>query len=81
MDDARPFQALFERIIPNLGPPDADGWAVGDCPYCGDKQSLRANVITGRWTCVPAPPMPAQGPSAIASPRAPRREEPNPWSD
>lgn len=68
MDDARPFQALFERIIPNLGPPDADGWAVGDCPYCGDKQSLRANVITGRWTCVPAPPMPRS--------RAKRHREP-----
>jgi hypothetical protein len=29
-----PFEAPFRREIPNLGPPDPDGWAIGDCPYC-----------------------------------------------
>ena len=48
-----PYWTLFATTIPNLGPPDLDGWATGDCPYCGDPGTFRVNLATGRWTCLP----------------------------
>jgi hypothetical protein len=48
-----PYAVLFQEIVPNLNEPDEDGWATGDCPYCGDIGSFRANLKTGRWLCLP----------------------------
>jgi hypothetical protein len=53
-----PFEAPFRREIPNLGAPDADGWAIGDCPYCQTPGGLKANLRTGRWLCLPQAPGP-----------------------
>jgi hypothetical protein len=54
-DPQFPFKALFQREILNLTAPDADGWATGDCPYCRQPAGFRANLVTGRWVCLPPP--------------------------
>jgi len=50
-----PFLSLFKKAVPDLGPPDEDGWAAGTCPFCGDANTFRANLKSGRWTCLPLP--------------------------
>jgi hypothetical protein len=57
-----PYEAAFKLEVPNLGLPDAEGWAVGDCPYCRTPGGLKANLRSGRWLCLPpAPPTPPPG--------------------
>lgn len=61
-----PFESLFRRLVPDLTTPDSDGWSSGTCPYCGDRNSFRANLLTGKWVCLPAPQGMA-GPTAARS--------------
>lgn len=49
-----PYEAAFKLEVPDLGPPDADGWAVGTCPACRTPRGLKANLLTGKWLCLPA---------------------------
>ena len=57
MDSHRyPYTALFKKLVPDLGHPDPEGWATGSCPYCGDPETFRVNLKSGRWTCLPPPP-------------------------
>ncbi len=57
MDSHRyPYASLFKKLIPDLSHPDPEGWATGSCPYCGDPETFRVNLKSGRWTCVPPPP-------------------------
>lgn len=66
----RPFEAVFRNLVPDLTRPDPEGWSVGTCPYCQEAQSFRANVVTGKWLCLPNPR--GQVPErATASPTAP----------
>ena len=48
-----PYFTFFNKRIKNLGKPDVDGWAVGDCPFCGESGAFRANLKNGRWLCFP----------------------------
>lgn len=50
-----PYLSLFKRYIPDLGPPDGDGWASGSCPFCGEADTFHVNLKSGRWTCLPTP--------------------------
>ena len=52
-----PYASLLKKLVPDLSHPDPEGWATGSCPYCGDPQAFRVNLKSGRWTCVPPPPM------------------------
>lgn len=54
IDEQRyPFYSLFQQHIQNLSEPDLSGWASGDCPYCGDPDTFRVNLRTGKWVCLP----------------------------
>ena len=48
-----PFAVLFSRQVPDLTPPDSDGWSTGTCPYCHLRGAFRANLNTGKWACLP----------------------------
>ena len=48
-----PYFTFFKKRIKNLGEPDKDGWAIGDCPFCGESGAFRANLRNGRWLCFP----------------------------
>lgn len=50
-----PYLTLFKTYITDLGPPDADGWASGSCPFCGEADTFRVNLKSGRWVCLPTP--------------------------
>jgi len=50
-----PYLTLFQHYVPDLGPPDKHGWASGSCPFCGDLNTFRVNLHTGRWVCLPTP--------------------------
>jgi len=50
-----PFLTLFRRYVPDLTPPDEDGWASGSCPFCGETETFRVNLKSGRWVCLPSP--------------------------
>ena len=56
MDQHRfPYLTLFRKYVPDLSAPDGDGWASGSCPYCGDPNTFRVNLRSGRWVCLPVP--------------------------
>ncbi len=55
-DHLYPYASLFKRYVSDLGQPDQNGWATGSCPYCGEPGTFRANLKSGRWTCLPTPP-------------------------
>lgn len=58
MDPHRyPYASLFKKLVPDLTLPDSEGWATGSCPYCGDPETFRVNLKSGRWTCIPTPPL------------------------
>ena len=63
-----PYKSLFKKYVSDLGEPDADGWATGTCPYCGDQGTFRVNLKSGRWTCLPLPPPPGSTISASRKP-------------
>ncbi len=48
-----PFASLFQRYVPDLSRPDAEGWASGSCPFCGDPDTFRVNLRSGHWVCLP----------------------------
>jgi hypothetical protein len=50
-----PYWNLFKSQIADLSDPDAEGWASGSCPYCGDPDTFRVNLKSGRWVCLPKP--------------------------
>ena len=50
-----PYLTLFKSYIPDLGPPDENGWASGSCPFCGETDTFRVNLKSGRWVCLPTP--------------------------
>ncbi len=56
MDQHRfPYWSLFKSYVRDLGQPDAEGWASGSCPFCGEANTFRVNLKSGRWVCLPAP--------------------------
>jgi hypothetical protein len=56
MDEhTHPYLSLFRKYVPDLGPPDSDGWASGSCPFCGEVDTFRVNLKSGRWVCLPTP--------------------------
>ena len=73
-----PFEAPFRREVRNLGAPDAEGWAIGDCPYCGTAGGLKANLRTGRWLCLPPAPPPARRLRAVPAGAPGRRQDAGP---
>ncbi len=63
-DHKYPYATLFQKHIPGLGPPNEDGWASGSCPFCGERDTFKVNLQTGRWVCFPTPgqePEPKRG--------------------
>jgi hypothetical protein len=50
-----PYWTLFKSQVPDLTEPDSEGWASGSCPYCGDQDTFRVNLKSGRWVCLPKP--------------------------
>ena len=50
-----PYLTLFKSYIPDLGTPDENGWASGSCPFCGETDTFRVNLKSGRWVCLPTP--------------------------
>jgi hypothetical protein len=48
-----PYWSLFKSEISDLSKPDPDGWATGRCPYCGERDTFRVNLKSGRWVCLP----------------------------
>lgn len=50
-----PYLSLFKSYVPDLGPPDSNGWASGSCPFCGEADTFRVNLKSGRWVCLPTP--------------------------
>jgi hypothetical protein len=48
-----PYWSLFQKQVPDLCTPDADGWASGSCPFCGEAGTFRVNLRSGRWVCLP----------------------------
>ena len=54
-EHAFPYQALFKKYVPDLSAPDQNGWASGTCPYCGEPETFRVNLKSGRWICLPTP--------------------------
>jgi hypothetical protein len=50
-----PYLTLFKKYIRNLGRADENGWAIGDCPFCGEPGTFQVNLKTGRWVCFPTP--------------------------
>ena len=50
------YESLFRKYVLDLGKPDEDGWATGSCPFCGDLNTFRVNLKSGRWVCLPTPP-------------------------
>lgn len=50
-----PYLTLFKNYIPDLCQPDENGWAAGSCPFCGEADTFRVNLKTGRWVCLPTP--------------------------
>jgi hypothetical protein len=56
MDEHRyPYASLFKSYIADMGQPDPDGWASGSCPFCGEADTFRVNLKTGKWVCLPTP--------------------------
>ncbi len=51
----RSFARVFREFVPDLTPPDREGWAGGTCPYCRAAGAFRCNVFTARWVCLPTP--------------------------
>lgn len=80
MAPASSFATLFRRVVSDLTPADAAGWASGTCPYCRTPGAFRVNLATGKWVCLPRPspesgtptPRRATG-TGRASPRGDRR--------
>lgn len=58
-----PYWTLFKSQVPDLSEPDSEGWATGLCPYCGEPDTFRVNLKSGRWVCLPKPPQMNQGAS------------------
>jgi hypothetical protein len=50
-----PYLSLFKSYVPDLGSPDSNGWASGSCPFCGEADTFRVNLKSGRWVCLPTP--------------------------
>lgn len=50
-----PYITFFKKYVQNLGEPDENGWATGDCPHCGESGTFQVNLKTGYWTCFPKP--------------------------
>lgn len=50
-----PYLSLFKQYVSDLGPPDEEGWASGSCPFCGEADTFRVNLQSGRWVCLPTP--------------------------
>ncbi len=61
-----PYASLFKKLVPDLGHPDPEWWATGSCPYCGDPETFRVNLKSGRWTCVPPAPTKTHNPTGTA---------------
>ena len=50
-----PYLSLFKKYVPDLSPPDSEGWASGRCPFCGEPDTFQVNLKSGRWVCLPTP--------------------------
>ena len=75
-----PYLSLFKKYVSDLSPPNEDGWASGSCPFCGEHDTFRVNLNSGRWVCLPTPVRNGQpqnnaiSPPLIRSPSIGRKE-------